>query len=204
VVTSLEDSLLVDDGVDSDGGLAGLSITNDELTLSTANRHERVDSLEASLHRLVHGFPRDNARRLQLNSGTLGGVNGTLTIDRVTEGINDAAEKFVTDGHIDDRAGPLDDIAFLDLSIVTENDNTDVVSLQVESHTLGARLELNHLTGLDLGETEDSGDTVTNGDDRTELLEVVLLTNKINSVSISAAVIALIGSSSRRVSALPI
>ena len=39
VVTSLEDSLLVDDGVDSDGGLAGLSVTNDQLTLATANRH---------------------------------------------------------------------------------------------------------------------------------------------------------------------
>ena len=39
VVTSLEDSLLVDDGVDSDGGLAGLSVTNDQLTLATADRH---------------------------------------------------------------------------------------------------------------------------------------------------------------------
>ena len=78
--------------------------------------YKRVDSLEASLHRLVHGFPRDNARRLQLNSGTLGGVDGTLTVDRVTERVDDAAEKFITDGHIDDRAGPLDDIAFLDLS----------------------------------------------------------------------------------------
>jgi len=39
VVTSLEDSLLVEDSVDGDGGLAGLSITNDKLTLTTANRH---------------------------------------------------------------------------------------------------------------------------------------------------------------------
>jgi hypothetical protein len=39
VVTSLEDGLLVEDGVDGDGGLAGLSVTNDQLTLSSANRH---------------------------------------------------------------------------------------------------------------------------------------------------------------------
>ena len=38
-ITRLEDGLLVDDGVDSDGGLAGLSITNDKLTLSSANGH---------------------------------------------------------------------------------------------------------------------------------------------------------------------
>ena len=64
------------------------------------------------------------------------------------------------------------------LPIVAENDNTDVVSLQVESHTLGARLELHHLTSLDLGETEDSGDTITDGDDSTEFLQVILQQKK--------------------------
>ena len=39
LVTSLEDGLLVEDGVDGDGSLAGLSITNDQLTLASANRH---------------------------------------------------------------------------------------------------------------------------------------------------------------------
>ena len=39
VVTSLEDSLLVENSVNSNGGLASLSITNDQLTLSSANRH---------------------------------------------------------------------------------------------------------------------------------------------------------------------
>jgi len=39
VVTSLEDSLLVKDGIDSDGGLASLSISNDKLTLTSANGH---------------------------------------------------------------------------------------------------------------------------------------------------------------------
>ena len=62
----------------------------------------------------------------------------------------------------------------MNLPIGAEDDNTNVVSFQVESHTFGSRLELHHLTGLDLGETEDSGDTITNGDDRSELLQVVL------------------------------
>ena len=60
------------------------------------------------------------------------------------------------------------------LPIVTEDDNTDVVRLQVKGHTLNTGLELHHLTGLDLGETEDSGDTITDGDDGTELLKIVL------------------------------
>ena len=62
------------------------------------------------------------------------------------------------------------------LPIVTQDDNTDVVSLQVESHALDSRLEFHHLTGLHLGETEDSGDTITDGDNRSEFLEIVLRT----------------------------
>lgn len=60
------------------------------------------------------------------------------------------------------------------LPIVTKNDNTDVVSLEVESHSTDSGLELHHLTCLDLGETEDSGDTITDGNDGSELFQVVL------------------------------
>ena len=60
------------------------------------------------------------------------------------------------------------------LPIVTENDDTDVVSLEVEGHSPDAGLEFNHLTCLDLGETEDSGDTITDGNDGSEFFQVVL------------------------------
>ena len=49
-----------------------------------------------------------------------------------------------------------------DLPVVTEDDNTNVISFQVEGHTLDAGVELDHLTSLDLGKTEDSCDTITN------------------------------------------
>ena len=48
------------------------------------------------------------------------------------------------------------------LPIVTKDDNTNIISFQVEGHTLDTGGELDHLTGLDLGETENSGDTITN------------------------------------------
>ena len=48
------------------------------------------------------------------------------------------------------------------LPIVTEDDNTNIISFQVEGHTLDSGAELDHLTCLDLGETEDSGNTITN------------------------------------------
>jgi len=174
VITSLESSLLVEDGIDGNSGLSSLTITNDQLTLSSANWHERVDGLNSSLHWLVHGLSWDNAWSLQLNSLSVARVDGSLSVDLVSKRIDDTAEHAVSNWHIDNGSGSLDDITFLDLSIVTQDDNTDVVSLEVKGHTLDAGLELNHLSSLHLSETEHTGNTITNGDDRSELLEVIL------------------------------
>ena len=43
-----------------------LAVANDELALATANGDERVDGLEAGLHRLADRLPRDDTRRLDL------------------------------------------------------------------------------------------------------------------------------------------
>ena len=39
MVASLKDCLLVDDGVDGNSSLTGLSVTDDQLTLASANWH---------------------------------------------------------------------------------------------------------------------------------------------------------------------
>ena len=64
----------------------------------------------------MHGFSGDNAWGLQLDSGTLVSADGTLAIDGVTEGVDDSTEHALTDGDINDGAGSLHDITFLDLS----------------------------------------------------------------------------------------
>ena len=46
-------ALLIDDGVDGDGGLAGLAVADDQLALAAADRDHRVDRLEAGLQRLA-------------------------------------------------------------------------------------------------------------------------------------------------------
>ena len=64
----------------------------------------------------MHGLPGDNARGLQLDSGALVGEHGALSVDGVTEGVDDSAEHALADGHINDGSGSLDDIALLNLS----------------------------------------------------------------------------------------
>ncbi len=93
-----------------------MSTVNARILAVGAFTYEGIDGLESSLHRLVHGFSGDNAWGLQLDSGTLVSADGALTIDGVTEGVDDSAKHALTDGHVNDRAGSLHDITFLDLS----------------------------------------------------------------------------------------
>lgn len=46
LIFALVEALLVDDGVDGQGSLAGLTIADDQLTLTTADGHKGVYSLD--------------------------------------------------------------------------------------------------------------------------------------------------------------
>merc|ERR1711953_578117 len=165
LVAGLVESLLVDDGVDGDSSLASLTISNDQLTLTTANGHQAVHSLDPGLH-------GDDAGGLQPNPVSVLAGDGTLAVNGVAKSINNTAEDLSADGNIHDSSGSLDDISLLDELVVTEDDDTNIVGLQVESHPLQSGAEFNHLLGLDVLEAIDTGDTVSDGEDTAGLLEV--------------------------------
>jgi len=152
---------LVDNGVNGDGSLASLTITDDQFTLTPADWHEGVNSLDASLHWFGHGLPRNNARCLDSNSGSFIAWDRTVAVNWVAEGIDNTSEETLADWDIDNGTSTLDDVTFLDQLVVTENDNTDISRFQVEGHTLKARGEFNHLFSLAVAETVDTGNTIT-------------------------------------------
>jgi hypothetical protein len=94
-------TLLVENGVEGNSGLTGLTVTNDQLTLTTANGHHGVDTLQTSLDGLVDGTTGKDTRSLELGTALGGSVEGTLAINGVAESIDDTAEKLRTDGDID-------------------------------------------------------------------------------------------------------
>ena len=94
-------TLLVKDGVKTNGSLTGLTVTNDQLTLTTANGNHGVDGLETSLHRLVDGLARQDTGGLELSTTSLLGVDGALAVNGVTQSIDNTAEHFRADRDID-------------------------------------------------------------------------------------------------------
>src|SRR5690606_28125391 len=103
---------LVDDRVDRHGGLTDLTVTDDQLTLATADRDHGVNGLVTGLHRLVHGLTPDHARRDLFDCVGQLSVDRALAIDRVTQGIDHATQQFRTHRDFQDAAGALGAHAF--------------------------------------------------------------------------------------------
>ena len=100
LVVGVVPPLLVEDGVKSDGSLTGLTVTNDQLTLTTADGNHGVDGLETSLYGLVDGVTGKNTGGLLLGTTLLSGLDGTLAVNGVAKGVNDTAEKGLADGDV--------------------------------------------------------------------------------------------------------
>jgi hypothetical protein len=147
LVLAIIPPLLVEDGVNGDGGFTGLTVTNDKLTLATTDGNHSINRLNTSHHGLVDRATGQDTRGLERRTATLAGLNGTLAVNRVTQSIYDTSEKTRADGDIDNLACTFDSVAFLDESIITEDGDTDVVSFQVEAHSANTRSEFHHLFG---------------------------------------------------------
>src|SRR4029079_3023198 len=86
--------LLVDDRVDRQRGLAGLSLADDHLALAAAERNHRVDRFVTGLHGLRDRLAPDHAGRDLFDRRTVLRVQRTLAVDRFAECIDDATEEF--------------------------------------------------------------------------------------------------------------
>jgi hypothetical protein len=82
----------------------------------------------------VNGSSGQNTGSLQLSLGSADRLDLALSIDRVSESVNDSAKKTRSNGNIDNLTSSLDSVSLLDQSIVTENGDTDVVGFQVKTH----------------------------------------------------------------------
>ena len=95
-------------------------------------------------------------------------------VERVAERVDDAAERAVADGDVDDGAGPLDRLALLDLLPLAEERDADVVLLEVERDPDDAVLELEPLERDAVLQPVHAGDAVTDLEHGADLGEVGL------------------------------
>jgi hypothetical protein len=138
---------------------------DDQLALATADRDHGVDSLVASLYRLVYRLAPDNARCNLLDRVGLGVAQRALAIDRIAQCIDNATQQFLTYRNLEDAASALGAHAFSQRLVGAQYHGTYGVLLQVEGHTEDTTGKLDHFAVHDVGQTVNPHDTVGNADD---------------------------------------
>ena len=74
-------ALLVDNGINGDRSLTSLTVTDDQLTLATADRDHGIDCLNTGLKRGIYGFSLDNAVSDTLDPAEMIGLDRAFAVD---------------------------------------------------------------------------------------------------------------------------
>ena len=172
----LIETLLVDDGIDGNGGLTRLAVTDNQLTLSAADGNHRVNGLQSGLERFLHGLSVDNTRCLSVewHFESAGQVDVSLTVDGLSERIDDASEHVVVHADGSNTLGTLHHLAFLDTAGRTQEHAAHIVLLEVHHDSHSAVLELQQLVGLCIAQAIDTSHAVAHGEYGTHFVEVLL------------------------------
>ena len=135
-----------------------------ELALAAADRDQGVDGLDARLDRRVDRLADDDSGGDALDGARRRGGDRPFVVDRIAEWVDDATQQSGPDRDLDDAAGRLDRVAFLDGFGLAEDDRTDGLLLEVERHAHHAVGEFEHLGRQRAVESVDLSDAVTDLD----------------------------------------
>ncbi len=153
-------TFLVDDRIDGNRCLADLTITDDQLPLPATDRYHSVNGLEANLNRLVDGLAGDDAGSNFLQSVGQLRVEGTPSIYRSTQGIDDTPLQFRADRHFQNTTCATTRLTFGNTFVVAEYHRTYRIPLKVQGHAVKTAAEVDHFSIHDLVQAMDADNAV--------------------------------------------
>ena len=128
-------ALLVEDGVDGDGGLARLPVAQDQFALAASDRDERVNDLQPGLQRNGHRRSIHDLRRRSFDRQSRIGGDRPEAVERPTERIDHPPEQPFTDGDIHHPPQTPDFVAGVQMRVVAKQNDADLVFIDVEGDT---------------------------------------------------------------------
>jgi hypothetical protein len=164
-------AFLIDDGVENDGGLAGLAVADDQFALPAANRNHRVNSLDARLQRLANRLTVEYAGRDLFERIALLRRDRPLAVHRLAEWIHYAPNQRFAHRHGHNRVRALDDVAFLQLLRFAEQHHADLFFFEVQRDPKNVVRESEHFAGHDLLQAMHASNSVADADDRADFVD---------------------------------
>ena len=169
---------LVDDGIDGDGRLTCLTVADNQLTLSAADRNHGIDSLQSRLQRFRYRLTEDNPRCLtlqrhlaQLSANFAAPVQGhTQRVDYTSQ------HRF---SHVDGSnvLGTLHNHPLLNLVGRTQEHRSHIVLLQIHHRSHDTVFKLQQLVGFRITQTVNTGHTVAHLKHGTHFVEFQRVVN---------------------------
>ena len=92
-------------------------------------------------------------------------MNGTFSIDGLTQGIDDPSDQGISHGNGEHLACPPNLVSLFDLGIIAEDHGSDIVLFEVEGHPVDSIGKFKHLGGHATGKSFDPGDPIPGLDD---------------------------------------
>jgi hypothetical protein len=132
-------------------------------------RHQRVDGFDAGLQRLSDALPIGDARGHALNRRAGERGDRPFPVERLSQGIHDAADQRLTNWHRHHASGASDTIVLPDTLSIAKQDHADGVLVEVEGHPEQSFGECHHLAGHRLAEPAHPGDVVADREDGTDV-----------------------------------
>ncbi len=144
---------LVDDCVDRNRSLACLTIAQQQLPLTTADRDHGVNDFQAGLQRDRHRSTLHDWRRIAFARFAWQIVKRPTTIQWPTNGIHHPAKKLIADGGVQHGVHSLHPRSCGDSIAGIQQHTTDLVGIQVERVAKMTTSEPKHFVDLDVWQT---------------------------------------------------
>ena len=158
-------TFLVDDRIGCDGCFTCLSVADDQLSLSTADREHGINGKDSCFQRYSYRLTVDDSRSRVLDRAVFLCLDLSLSINRLTKCVHDSSDKFIPYRNtcLLTSSGNLG--AFLDSCILSEKNTSHAVGTDILYHTFQTILEGHDLTVHGMIDAINSCDTISHGDD---------------------------------------
>src|SRR5690606_9541361 len=128
--------------------------------------------LYSGLHRLADRLSRNDSRSLDLDSLSGDIRERSFAVNGVPQSINNASKETFSARHVHNVSSPLDQVAFLYQTVVSKDDNPDIVRFQIECHSLDSTRKLYHFLCLHVLQPIHTTNSISNRQHSTSLINV--------------------------------
>ena len=161
---------MIDYGVERDGGLARLTVADNQLALAAADGEHRVDGEDARLHRTGNALPLDDAGRGTFDGAVPIRADIAETVDGDAEGVDRATQKRVAHGHARRPSGAAHRGAGRNRRFVVKEDAAHALLAQILHHAAHAAVKEQNLAVRRVRKAGHLRDAVAHGEHCADLL----------------------------------